>query len=214
MENNEKNGIIISLYGALFLAILGISFSFATGSQAVLLDGIFNCISVFTAWFALKISKMMDEPFSERLPAGYVAFEPFYILIKGVIVFGLSATVMVTSILTLLSGGNELKLGVVVIYIAIASVANIAIYLIVKNKTKNSSSPMLIVEKDNWFINMLVTLSIAASFVIVILLKDGALKPITIYVDQIIVIVVVLISIPVPIKAIRDGFRELMLFWT
>jgi len=138
MENNEKNGILISLYGALFLAILGISFSFATGSQAVLLDGIFNCISVFTAWFALKISKMMDEPFSERLPAGYVAFEPFYILIKGVIVFGLSATVMVTSILTLLSGGNELKLGVVVIYIAIASVANIAIYLIVKNKTKNS----------------------------------------------------------------------------
>ena len=61
MENKEKNGISISLYGALFLAVLGISFSFATGSQAVLLDGIFNCISVFTAWFALKISKMMDE---------------------------------------------------------------------------------------------------------------------------------------------------------
>ena len=113
MDINEKNGILISLYGALFLAVLGISFSFATGSQAVLLDGIFNCISVFTAWFVLKIFKMMDEPFSERLPAGYIAFEPLYILVKGLIVLGLSITVMMTSILTLLSGGNELQLGLV-----------------------------------------------------------------------------------------------------
>ena len=107
MDINENKGIKISLFGGLFLAVLGISFSFNTGSQEVLLDGIFNCISVLTAWLALKISKLMDEPFSERLPAGYVAFEPFYILIKGLIVFGLSATVMITSILTLLSGGNE-----------------------------------------------------------------------------------------------------------
>ena len=214
MDINENKGIKISLFGALFLAILGISFSFITGSQAVLLDGIFNCISVLTAWFALKISKMMDEPFSERLPAGYVAFEPFYILIKGLIVFGLSSTVMITSILTLLAGGNELKLGVVVIYIGIATIANIAIYLVIKNKAKTSASPMLVVEKENWFINMLVTLSIAVSFILVILFKDGALKPFTIYIDQIIVIVVVLISISVPIKAIKSGFKELLLFGT
>lgn len=214
MDSTEKNGILISLYGALFLSILGISFSFLTGSQAVLLDGIFNCITVFTAWFALKISKMMNEPFSERLPAGYVAFEPFYILIKGLIVFGLSATVMITSVLTLLSGGNELKLGIVLIYIGIASVANIAIYLIVKQKSAKSTSPMLTVEKDNWFINMLVTLSIAAFFVLVMLLKDGVLSPVTRYIDQIIVIVVVLASISVPLKAIRSGFKELLLFGT
>ncbi|MCG8307811.1 MAG: cation transporter [Cytophagales bacterium] len=212
MDKNEAQGIKISLYGALFLAILGISFSLITGSQAVLLDGVFNCIAVFTAWFALKISRMMEEPFSERLPVGYVAFEPFYILIKGLIVFGLSATVMTTSMLTLLSGGNELKFGVVLIYIGIASIANITIYLVIKTRAKTSTSPMLILEKENWLINMLVTLSIAASFVLVILLKDGVLKPVTVYIDQIIVIAVVLISIPVPIKAIRSGFKELMLF--
>lgn len=212
MDINEKNGILVSLYGALFLSILGISFSFITGSQAVLLDGIFNCISVFTAWFALKISKIMDEPFSERMPAGYVAFEPFYILVKGLIVFGLSATVLVASVLTLLSGGNELKLGVVLIYVAIASVTNIVIYIVVKNKANKSDSPMLTVEKENLLINMLVTLSIAASFILVMLMKDGVLKPYTIYIDQIIVIIVVLISLPVPFKAIRAGFKELMLF--
>ena len=212
MDNHEKNGILLSLFGALFLSVLGISFSFITGSQAVLLDGIFNCISVFTAWFALKISNVMDEPFSERMPAGYIAFEPFYILVKGLIVFGLSATVMVTSLLTLLSGGHELKLGIVVIYVGIASFANIIFYMIVRNTSSRSSSPMLEVEKENWFINMLVTLSIALAFILVMILKDGALKSITKYIDQIIVIIVVLVSLPVPMKAIRSGFKELMLF--
>ena len=70
---------------------------------------------------------------------------------------------------------------------------------------------MLGLERDNWLINMLVTLSIAASFILVILLKYGVLKPITIYIDQIIVILVVLISIAVPIKSIREVFRKLML---
>ena len=71
---------------------------------------------------------------------------------------------------------------------------------------------MLNTERDNWFVNMLITLSIATSFVLVMLLKDGFMKPFVVYIDQIIVIVVVLLTIYVPIKSIKEGLRELLLF--
>lgn len=212
MTNNDHDALKISLFGALFLAILGIGFALATKSQAVLLDGVFNCISVFTAWFGLRIAKLIQEPLSERLPAGYVAFEPLYVLMKGLIVFGLSATVLISSIITLLSGGSAIKLGLVLVYISIASIANILMYALMKQKASKATSPMLETEKDNWFINMLVTLSIAFSFIIVILFKDGPLKPFTVYIDQIIVIIVVLLTISVPVRSIKEGLKELLLF--
>ena len=113
MNPDEQVGLRTSMYGALLLSILGIGAAIYTGSQAILLDGIFNAISVGTAWFGIRISKMIDQPYTERFPVGFIAFEPLYVLIKGLIVFGLSLTVLITSIITLVSGGNEIKLGFV-----------------------------------------------------------------------------------------------------
>jgi predicted Co/Zn/Cd cation transporter (cation efflux family) len=61
-------------------------------------------------------------------------------------------------------------------------------------------------------ITALISTGIAISFGLVLIFRDGALKPIVPYVDQVVVLVVGLISLPVPIGAIRNGLRELLLF--
>jgi len=214
MNNNSKNesqGIKISIAGAFVFAILGLAFAVWTGSQAVLLDGAFNLISAIMALFALKITNLLKEPHSERLPAGYVALEPFYILIKGLILFILTAFVISSNVIIMLSGGNELQLNIIIIYIGIAVVGNFLIYFMIRRRESSNPSPVLQIEKENWMVNSLISSGIGISFLLVLFFQDGFLKPAVPYIDQVVVILVGLITLPVPINAIRGGLRELLL---
>jgi len=208
----EQQGIRISLIGALTFAVLGLSFAIWSESQAVLLDGAFNLITALMVMFAMRITRLLGEPESRRRPVGYVALEPLYILIKGLILLILTLFVMASNVIIMLRGGNDLKLCIIVIYIGIAVIGNFIIWLLIHLKNTNTPSPLLEVEKQNWLVNGLISTGIGVSFLLVLFFKDGAMKPIVPYVDQIVVLVVGLISLPVPIGAIRTGLRELLLF--
>jgi len=208
----EQQGIRISLIGALTFAVLGISFAIWSESQAVLLDGAFNLITALMVLFAMRITRMLDVPGSRKRPVGYVAMEPLYILIKGLILLILTLFVMASNVIIMLRGGNELKLGIIVIYIGIAVIGNFITWFLIHLRNKNNPSPMLEVEKQNWLVNAMISSGIGLSFLLVLILGKGPLKPIIPYIDQIVVLVVGLISLPVPIGAIRSGLRELLLF--
>jgi len=211
MNPHEKTGMLISLFGSLFFALLGIIFALLTGSQAVLLDGAFNLIAVITVLFAMKIQKLLSVPFSQRMPAGYVALEPFYILTKGLLILIITIFVVVSNIIIMLKGGNEINLGIIIIYIAIAIIGNLIVYFLISARQKKTTSPMLELEKANWMINTLISTGIGVAFVIVFLFRDGFLNPFVPYVDQVIVIAVGIFTLSVPINAIRTGIRELLL---
>ncbi len=201
----------ISLIGASFFAVLGITFAIWSESQAVLLDGAFNLITAIMVLFAMRITRLLGEPESAKRPAGYVALEPLYILIKGLVLLVLTLFVMASNVIILLGGGNELKLGAITVYIGIAVIGNFIIWYMMHIKQKGSGSPMLQVEKQNWLVNALISSGIGVSFLLVFIFRNGALKSIVPYVDQVVVIVVGLLSLPVPLAAIRDGLKELLL---
>lgn len=210
-NRTERKAILVSMFSALSFSGLGFIFSIWSASQAVLLDAAFNLISAVTIFFGLKVSQLLSEPASIKRPAGYVALEPLYVILKGFIVFGLTAFVIGSNIILLMSGGNDLKLGVIVIYICIALVGNILTYLYMRTKNKYADSPLLQIETENWMINTVITASIALSFIIVFIFKDGFLSPYVKYVDQVIVIAVGVLTIGVPLKAMSAGTRELLL---
>ena len=211
MITPEQKGIRISLVGAISFALLGLSFALWSGSQAVLLDGAFNLITAVMVLFALRITKLLNEPLSERLPVGYVALEPFYVLTKGLLLFVFTVFVMVSNVIIMLQGGNELKLGIIVIYLGVAMIGNLIIYVLVRRLQTKAQSPMLEVEKENWKVNALITAGICVAFLLVFLLKDGKLAPVVPYVDQVVVLLVGLGTIGVPLQAIRNGIKDLLL---
>lgn len=210
-ESVESTGIKISIIGAFTFAILGLVFAMWTKSQAVLLDAAFNLISALMAFFALKVTQLLKEPYSERFPAGYVALEPFYILIKGLILFILTVFVVSSNILIIIRGGNELQIGLIVIYIGLAVAGNFLIYMLIRMKERKKASPVLQMEKENWMVNTLISSGIGLSFLLVLIFKNGFLEPVIPYVDQIVVILIGLITLPIPVYAIRNGLRELLL---
>jgi len=202
----------ISMLGALFFGVLGIVFSFWTNSQAILLDGAFNLVSALTIFAAIKIGNLLQKPETEARPAGFVALEPFYVAIRGLIIFALTIYVVASNVVIALGGGNELQLGVIVIYLAIAMTGNYIIYFAVRKLASKAGSPMLTVEKENWMVNAFITSGIGVSLLIVFLFQDSFIRPVIPYADQIVVIAVGIFTLGIPIRAILGGMKELLLF--
>lgn len=200
------------MVGASTFAVIGLSFALWSGSQAVLLDGAYNLISALMVLVAIRITTLLDHPGTPNRPVGYVALEPLYVLTKGLVLLALTLVVMASNLAILLSGGTELDLGAVVIYVALAVTGNLTVWLLIRRERRRASTPLLQVEEQNWMINTLVSGAIAVSFVLVVLLQDGLLEPAVPYIDQIVVITVCVVSLPVPVSAIRSGMRDLLLF--
>lgn len=214
MATTESGGMQLSLFSAIFHGVLGITFSFFAESQAVLLDGAFNLVSALTVFFAIRIHLLLNTPETIKTPVGYIALEPLYVVVKGFIVLSLTVYVLLSSVIIMLNGGNNLNLGIVVIYILIAMTGNILTFLFIRRASGKSNSPMLNIERENWMINSLITSSIGVSFLFVFFFKESFLAPIVPYVDQFIVIIVGVLTFSMPLKSLIKSMKELLLLGT
>lgn len=211
-NSNEKKGLYISIIGSSLFGILGVTFAIITSSQAVLLDGAFNLVSAAMGILGLKIALSLKTPETQRFPVGFYTLEPLFVLGKGLILLLLTSYVIINNIIILMSGGSELNLGLILIYLSVALAGNIIVFALVRKKNAQSSSPILEIEKENWKVNAMITGGIAVAILFGFLFQNSFLKDYIKYADQVIVIAVALISISVPIKAIKDGLGELLLF--
>ena len=213
MNNSyERSGLLTSIVGSLLFGSLGITFAIFTGSQAVLLDGAFNLVAALMAFIGLKIANSLERPETEHYPIGFYALEPLFVLGKGLILLLLTTYVIVNNVIIMINGGNELNLGLVLIYLSVALVGNMIVYFRIRSKNVKTSSPILAIETENWKINVAITGGIALAILISFLLRDSFLKDYLRYVDQVIVIIVATLSLPVPVTAIKEGLGDLLLF--
>ncbi len=211
MERQELKALKLSLTGSLVFAVLGLSFAIYTGSQAILLDGIWDVLAFVLGIFALKISSLLAKPASDKMPFGYVAFEPFYILVKGLVAAVLTAFIVINNIIIITQGGNPLELGVVVLYVSIVIVGNLFVYSALRFMSRKINSPVVKVEKESWLVNLLISSGVGLSFLIVYLFGNGILKPVNNYIDQIVAISVGVLTLSIPLKQIITGLKELLL---
>ncbi|MEM9610104.1 MAG: cation transporter [Actinomycetota bacterium] len=133
---DDSRAIRISLVGASTFAVIGLSFALWSGSQAVLLDGAYNLISALMVLVAIRITTLLDHPGTPNRPVGYVALEPLYVLTKGLVLLALTLVVMASNLAILFSGGTELDLGAVVIYVALAVTGNLTVWLLIRRERR------------------------------------------------------------------------------
>jgi predicted Co/Zn/Cd cation transporter (cation efflux family) len=72
----ERRGLLLSVVGALANPALGFGFAAATGSAAVLLDGIYSLIGFAVGLVAMRVATLVRRPDDESFHFGYAAYEP------------------------------------------------------------------------------------------------------------------------------------------
>jgi hypothetical protein len=115
-EKLEKNGLVLSIVGALSMAALGFGFAVLTSSDAVLLDGFFSLIGFAVGLVSLRVATLVRRPDDEFYHFGYAAYEPMLNLTKGLLMAFVTLFALVSAILVVIEGGREIEAGWASVY--------------------------------------------------------------------------------------------------
>lgn len=207
---SERQGLRLSVFGALFMAALGLGFAALTDSQAVLLDGIFSLIGAVVSVLAMRVSTLVRQPDDEHFHFGYAAYEPMLNLTKGLLIAFVSFLAAWAAIDSILTGGREIQGKMAVIYALIAACGCLLIAWSQRRLARNTSSPLLEVDSKNWLMDGLISGAVAVGFVVVVLVQGTAWSWMTPYADPVVVLVLVALSMPIPIGIIRSNWAQLL----
>ena len=207
----EKRVMSISLYGNLFFVAVELVIAVITGSQAVLLDAVYDGIEFFMLLPSVFIIPLLYKPSNEKYPFGYMQIESVFLILKGLTMTAVTVGLISNSINILLHGGKHMDFEFIAWFELFACVLGIAVTCMLRKKNRNIKSLLVKAEMHGWQIDSLISCGMAAAFFIPVLFPLEAVLAFSPYLDSVITIVLSMIMLPVPVKTVLGAFRDLLL---
>lgn len=210
-SKKEKRVMTVSLYANLFFVIVELAMAVATGSQAVLLDAVYDGIEFFMLLPSVFLIPMLYKGSNEKYPFGYMQMETVFLVVKGITMTAVTVGLIANSIHILLCGGRTVAFGTVAWFELLACALGIAVTAYLKRKNKNINSPIVKAEMQGWKIDSIISLGMTAAFVAPLLMPFGWLQQSKPYLDSLFTMVLSMIMLPIPIQTVVAGVRDLLL---
>ena len=182
-----------------------------TGSQAVLLDSVYDGIEFLMLMPSVFIIPLLYKPSNEKHPFGYMQIETLFVVLKGILMTSVTVGLIANSIHIIIDGGRVVNFNIVAWFEFIACVIGIVVSLLLMRKNRNMNSPLIRAELQGWVIDSVISLGMTIAFVLPILFPYGFMLKAAPYLDSVVTIILSMIMLPVPIKTIIRGIRDLVL---
>ena len=207
---SERAALRLSAGGALLLGATALGFSAATGSGAILLDGLFNLCFVVVAVLTLRVATLVALPDDERYPFGYLFFEPLINTAKGLLLIGVSLFALADAGIALASGGRAVAFGPAIGYAAGATLGCLAIAWVLHRSRHADPSPLVAADFEAWLMSACVSAGVLAGFLLAVALVRRGHAGAAAYVDPAMVALVILVSVAIPIRMAVGGIAGLL----
>ncbi len=212
-EINMKKEIIyiraVTLICFLF-GVLGIAAALITGSSSMMFDGMYSLVqSVFIllSGFVVRLIGRKDD---EYYQFGYGAFEPFYIVLRTIVLLTMNSILARGAVVALLSGGRRVEATVALAFTAISIVGCLIVYVFLRHQAKVLHSPLLKAESRSWLNDTLISVSVLISFAVMAVLDHYGRSDIAAMIDPIITIMFALSLLPALLKQLISGVKDLL----
>jgi len=209
-SGSESFALRLSIAGNLGIGIVGLVFAVLTGSQAILLDGLFNWVFFVMGLLTLRVARLVQEPDSATYQFGHAAFEPLINTVKGLLILSVSVLALIPAVLALFRGGREMDAGFGVIYAVFAMLVCFALAITQRRLASRVASPLVETDAKNWLVNGMISSAVGLVFAVVIVLRGSKWQHLVPYVDPVLVVVMVCVTLGVPWKMVRSGIGELL----
>lgn len=206
----ENKILSFSVCGALFFAILGITWGWAIDSQMVLFDGMYSLVSLILSMMSLFISNYITKKDQEKFPFGKNILEPMVISLKSFVIAAMCIYSLIDAIRTIIFGGDRMDFDFGLIYSFISVVGCSLIYKYLDKKGKKLSSDLINAESSQWLMDTILSISVLIGFTIAIILSFTKFSFINNYIDPAMVIISSLIFIKVPVTTFISSFKEIL----
>ncbi len=209
--NGEQRALVLSTVMAFLLGLVGLTLAIMTGSQAVLLDGLFNLIYFLFGLVTLRVARLVAQPDSEKYPFGYGYFESLVNAGKGLLILGVSLLALGDSLVVLFAGGREIVAHLAIIYALFASIVSAATLMLLARFRHRTHSPLVDADYENWRINTVISVSVLGAFCVIPLVRWMGQPQLAPLVDPLLVAgVVLLFCVGAPARMALRAVKELL----
>lgn len=210
-QGSEQKALWISSFGALALAVLGISFAIYSGSEAILLDGIFSALGFFMALMTLFVSRLVRRPDDKVFQFGYAHFAPLMNVLKSAVMAVLCGFALFSAISTLRAGGQPMAVGSAVLYALIATLIGSVLFIYLRKVAASTGSVLVSLDAKAAQMDMFLSAAVLASFALGWLSIGSPMERYLDYLDPLVVAGLCLVVLPVPLKVLWENGREVLL---
>lgn len=216
IEGVERRALLAGMWANVFMGIAGVVAAWLSNSNALLLDGLFSLIGVFSAMAAARISGTSRLGPDRERPLGYGADEAIYqtfraLSLLGLVLYGVTSSAL--SIGEYFTGATErvLNIDVILIYSAVICLTCFGLWFLFRRAWIRSgrTSAILRIEMTSAFFDGAVTAAVGLVLSMGPLLLRTPFAPIEPVLDYVVVIVLCLVSLLLYWGEFRDGVIEL-----
>ncbi|ULQ60258.1 cation diffusion facilitator family transporter [Brucepastera parasyntrophica] len=211
MKNISELSILklVTIINFVFAAI-GIVLSFFSRSSSVLFDALYSFVSSFFTIISARVVKLVTSAENRDYQFGYGSFEPFFIIIRTMVILVIYAFLLANSISIIRHGGNNVDISLVMVYTIVSLIICFVISMALRRIARKQKSPLLVAEYRSWINDTLLSLSVFVAFSLIVVLRRTSLNFITPYIDPAITILLILFMLPTLISQFFTNLRELL----
>ncbi|OBU16310.1 cation diffusion facilitator family transporter [Photobacterium aquimaris] len=209
--SKERAALKLSLAGTVFVSILGISYGFYVGSNAILLDGMFSLLSMGMTGLSLYTAYLVSKPDDAQFQFGYAHLEPLINVVNGIMILVTCVFAFITGVLTIIDGGHNIILKDALIYAVLSTISCFSIYAIEKHIASSVDSELVRVDSQEWLIDGILSAAILIGFISVMICDWLGYSKWNAYIDPVLVTTLALFASILPIKVLRRNLKEVLL---
>jgi len=220
----EERLLFRSMLGTGALALVGIAAGIATGSFAILFDGVYSLIDTSMAALAWVVARLIlrdaraaPAPVDgdaahpgPRIQFGYWHLEPLVVVLNATLLIAAALYALLGAVTVLREGGSTPDFGPALVYAGAVGAFCFAMAAIQKRAAERAASALAALDAKSWIISGSITLALFAGFLAGWLAGGTRLAWLQPYVDSLILIAVCLVVLPMPLADLREGLRGVL----
>jgi cation diffusion facilitator family transporter len=208
--NAEQNTLKFSIALTVVLGVIGVSSGLATGSQAIIFDGMYSFVDVAPTVVSLIVVKLLARGSSRRFQYGYWHLEPLVAVLRDSILVIACIYATIDALNALTSGGHDVSYGLAAVWAGSFCVVGFIMTLYLSRRATVLQSPMLKLDARSWMVSAFLSLALLLGFAIALALEGTAYEAWIPYLDAIALLAMALIMLPMPLIGLWRSMTDVL----
>ncbi|MEN9644214.1 MAG: hypothetical protein RL238_883 [Actinomycetota bacterium] len=190
------------------LGAIGIVWGIASGSQMILLDGVYAIIGIAVSWLLLRASAIAAQGPTTRFPYGRQAVTPMVIGVQGFVLLATLLYALVEAAFTIRDGGSQVNPGPAMAYAVATSISSLVFWVWIRRRIDGSD--LLAAESTGWRVAAFRGVGMSVGFLVLWALTDSSWDGAAPYVDPVMVVITCVAFLSAPVRMVRTTVTELL----
>jgi predicted Co/Zn/Cd cation transporter (cation efflux family) len=216
--SEEQGFLTISVVATVAVAAFGILSGLLSGSYSIAFEGAYALVDAGMTLLAVWVSRLIAQSnanasarLRERFSMGLWHLEPIVLGLNGALLIAMSSYALINAGITVISGGNELRFGIAIVYAGVTLVVCGGMVFAGARLNRKLKSDFIALDVKAWIISGGISSALLIAFLVGLAVADTSLAWLSLYVDPIVLGCICLVIIPIPVNTVRRAVSEILL---